>query len=102
MILRSGDKALPVLLGLLVAVILATAGCASKKDTRYRESVDIPPLAIPAGLDTPIYSQAMDIPSARAARLDDGGDIDIEKPPALRAPAGTKVPASVQDSAGAQ
>ena len=101
MILRRGDRR-PVLLILLVAVMLTLAGCASKKDNRYRESVDSPPLAIPAGLDTPIYSQAMEIPPARVAQPDEGGDTDIEKPPSLRAPAGDKAPASVEDSAGAQ
>lgn len=102
MIRRNGRRAPAVMPILLLAVMLMIAGCASKKDIRYRESIDGPLLVIPAGLDTPVYSQAMEIPAASAVRPDEGGDVDIEKPPALRIPAGKKAPASATDSAGAQ
>lgn len=59
------------------------AACAGKPDMSYRDSVDGPPLVIPAGLDTPARSPAMEIPAARAAVPDSAGD-DIEKPPSLR------------------
>lgn len=68
---------------LLLCVVALLAACASKPDTRYRDSVDGPPLAIPAGLDTPAWSRAMEIPAARATTTD-GIDDDIEKPPSLR------------------
>ncbi len=68
---------------LLLCVAALLAACASKPDTRYRDSVDGPQLAIPAVLDTPVWSRAMEIPPARAATAD-GIDDDIEKPPSLR------------------
>jgi hypothetical protein len=67
---------------LLVAIVLAGAGCAGKKDTRYRDSIDDPLLTIPAGLDTPVYTGAMEVPPARRAA--EPGEVgDIEKPPSL-------------------
>ncbi len=68
---------------LAVGCLVMLAACASKPDTRYRDSVDGPPLTIPAGLDTPVASRAMEIPAARAG-MTDGIDDDIEKPPSLR------------------
>ncbi len=73
----------PLLLLLVLAPLISA--CASKPDTRYRASVDGPLLSIPAGLDTPVYSQAMEIPPARSSTGPDAsGDPDIEKPPELQ------------------
>jgi uncharacterized lipoprotein len=75
----------PAPLLLLLVPALLIAACASKPDTRYRASVDTPPLSIPASLDSPVYSQAMEIPPARGgAGPDASGDSDIEKPPELQ------------------
>lgn len=68
-------------LALLIAGA-ALSGCASKPDTRYLESRQLAPLAIPAGLDTPAYTQTMEIPkpNPRADRGDDA-EADLELPP---------------------
>lgn len=61
----------------------ALSGCAAKKDTRYLESREQSALAIPAGLDTPGYTQTMEIPrpgAARSAGADETG-VDLELPP---------------------
>lgn len=66
----------------LLAFSLAATGCATKKDTRYRSSVLLPPLMIPADLDAPPYTQTMDIPPVTAQPPVDE-DEDIERPPAI-------------------
>lgn len=69
----------------LLAAVLVLAGCASKKDTRYRDTVETAPLLIPEGLDTPVYSQGMEIPPVRATAMPAEDEVgDIEKPPSLR------------------
>lgn len=83
----------PLACALLVA---ALAGCASKPDTRYLGSVDGQPLTIPAGLDTPAYSRAMEIPAARGSVERPDEALDIEKPPSLRATAGAMGAGSAQ------
>ncbi|MDX9740102.1 MAG: hypothetical protein RBT81_02835 [Gammaproteobacteria bacterium] len=51
---------------LATAVVVVLGGCAAKKDMRYLESREIPPLQIPADLDTPVYTGVMAIPGPSA------------------------------------
>jgi uncharacterized lipoprotein len=55
-------------IALILALAAATVlgGCAVKKDMRYTESREIPPLRIPADLDTPAYTGVMAVPSPSA------------------------------------
>lgn len=78
-------KARAARLALLLFMLAPLFGaCASKPDTRYRASVDNTQLTIPAGLDTPVYTRAMEIPPAsRVAAPEVVEDSDIEKPPTL-------------------
>lgn len=56
-----------MILALASAAVLG--GCAVKKDMRYIESREIPPLRIPADLDTPAYTSGMAIPSPSADNM---------------------------------
>ena len=67
---------------------MALGGCGpTKKDTRYRASALGPPLTIPAGLDTPAYTQTMEIPppAPGAKPVEPGVDIELP-PPMVRGP----------------
>lgn len=71
---------------LALTVLAALGGCAVKKDMRYLESREIPPLVIPEGLDTPVYTAAMSIPSPAAgnesrAPADEAALRTLEQPP---------------------
>ena len=71
--------------GLVVVFILSAEGCATKKDTRYRNASLLTPLTIPEGLDVPAYSQAMDIPPAAPGAVEPPDkSADIEKPPVIK------------------
>ncbi len=71
-------------MGLVLIAVLA-AGCAAKKDTRYLHSRQTAPLTVPAGLDTPGYTQMMAVPAvstaAGAARDAAAETGDLEAPP---------------------
>jgi hypothetical protein len=67
----------------LVIPIAVLGGCATKKDTRYRAGTLRPPLTIPAGLDTPAYTQTMEIPAAAPGAKPVEPGVDIELPPPM-------------------
>jgi uncharacterized lipoprotein len=69
---------------------VSAGGCATKKDTRYLKSTLGAPLTIPAGLDTPQYTQTMEIPPVAPGAGKAGETGDIEKPPAIRHQTGGK------------
>jgi uncharacterized lipoprotein len=72
---------------LTLAMAAVLGGCAVKKDMRYLESQEIPPLSVPADLDTPVYTGAMAIPRPAADNTsqvpsDEGALRALERPPA--------------------
>ncbi len=82
----------------VASIAMLAAGCAAKKDTRYLNSQQTAPLVVPAGLDTPAYTQTMAIPrvsaagsAARDAAVERGGDLEAPprriEPPAASSPA---------------
>jgi hypothetical protein len=86
-----------------VAVAALLGACSmDKPDLRYRDSHLREPLAVPQGLDSPQYSQTMDIPSAGAGAGTGAaapGAQDIELPPDLRSGGPSQDQGAVQDKA---
>ena len=72
-----------VWLAAILTTSLAVTGCATKKDTRYRDSTLRPVLTIPAGLDTPAYTETMEIPAASPGAKPPEQGADIELPPPM-------------------
>jgi uncharacterized lipoprotein len=69
-----------------LATLLALGGCAVKKDMRYLDSREIPPLVIPEGLDTPVHTATMSIPAPSAGNesrvpADEAALRTLEQPP---------------------
>lgn len=70
----------------LVVALPTLGGCAVKKDMRYLESRETPPLVIPGDLDTPVYTASMSIPSPAAGNesrvpVDEAALRTLEQPP---------------------
>ncbi len=86
-------------LGLILAVALALAGCHPFKALRSRElschkkqpytaATSVPPLKIPAGLDTPDTTNALHIPPLNepAPPLRKGKQPCLDEPPSFKLP----------------
>lgn len=71
------------LLVVTLAAVVASGGCAAKKDTRYLESRQLDPLEVPAGLDTPAHTTMMEIPepARRAGAQEAEIGVELELPP---------------------
>lgn len=72
----------------IIACVLAAVlgGCAVKKDMRYLESHQTPPMVIPGDLDTPVYTSSMNMPAPAAGNesrvpADEAALRTLEQPP---------------------
>lgn len=83
----------PLLLSIVAGSLVLAAGCASPvggschKPQAYAEAETLPPLRVPADLDGPDTSTALDVPAVNepAIPLDPDGPC-LEAPPAITAP----------------